>query len=162
MEQTIFKHMETTRDLTLKVFDRIPEELMDVVPEGFNNSIRWNLGHIAFIQDRLVYQVAGEPIGVPYAFEEYFKAETKPANWLGEPPSLEEIKEALISQSGRIKESRKSRLDEALPEPFTNRMGVTFYTKGDTLLFTFYHEAMHYETIKQIYRAIQREQGEAR
>lgn len=161
MEQTIFKHMETIRELTLKVFDRIPEEVMDVVPVGFNNSIRWNLGHIAFIQDRLVYQVAGESIGLPDSFEEFFKAGTKPSDWIGQPPSLSEIKNALVSQPARIKETQLGHIDEGLPEPFTNRMGITFQTKGETLLFTFYHEAMHMETIKYIYRAILREQGEA-
>lgn len=161
MEQTIFKNMENVRGLTMKVFERIPEEVMDVVPGGFNNSIRWNLGHIAYIQDRHVYIAAEEPIGLPDSFEQYFKPGTKPADWIGAPPTLSEIKEALATQPARIKQSREGQLHEALPKPYTNLLGVTFYTKGELLLFNFYHEALHAEAIKHIYRAIQREQGEA-
>lgn len=160
MEQTLFKHMETIRDLTLKVFDRIPEEVIDVVPVGFNNSIRWNLGHIAFIQEKHVYFAAGEQMALPETFEEFFKPGTKPAEWVGQPPSLEEIKEALASQPARIRTSREGQLNEALPNPYTNLMGVTFYSRAELLLFNFYHEALHTETIKRIYRAIQREQEE--
>jgi hypothetical protein len=45
-------------------------------------------------------------------------------------------------------------LNEKLPTPFTNRGGITFYTVGETLLFSFYHEALHVETIKRLYRSI--------
>lgn len=157
MEQKIFNHMETIRDLTLKLFDDIPEEVMDLVPEGFNNSIRWNLGHIAFVQDRHVNQSVGEPLRLSEDFEQFFKPGTKPADWVGEPPSLREIKEALASQPAQIRQSREGQLDEALPKPYTNLMGITFYSKGELLLFNFYHEAMHREAIRYIYRAIQRE-----
>ena len=161
MEQAIFTHMEKIRNLTLKVFDRIPEEVMDIIPTGFNNSIRWNLGHIAYIQDRHVYTAAEEPIVLPDSFEQYFKMGTKPADWVGTPPSLTEIKDVLAAQPARIKQAREGRLHEALPKPYTNLLGVTFHTKGELLLFNFYHEAMHMEAIKYIYRAIQREQEEA-
>ena len=46
MEPYLASHLDTVRALPLRVLDATPEELADRVPEGYVNSIRWNLGHI--------------------------------------------------------------------------------------------------------------------
>lgn len=156
MEQTIFDHMETVRGITEKSFKRIPEEMADIIPEGFNNSIRWNFGHIAFVQEKLVFGISGEEMKVPMNYERLFGAGTKPADWTEPPPSFDEIASVLNEQKQRIKTLLRGRMEQKLPSPFTNRGGITFYTIGEAYLFGFYHEAMHMETIKQIYRSITR------
>ncbi len=154
MEQTIFNHMETVRGITEKSIERIPEEISDIIPEGFNNNIRWNFGHIAFVQDKIVFGILGEEMKVPKNYENLFGAGTKPSDWEVAPPSLTEIAAVLTDQKSRIKAFLPGRLDEKLAKPFTNRGGITFYTAGEAFLFSFYHEAMHIETIKQIYKSI--------
>lgn len=143
--------MNTIRNITLQSIQRIPENVADIVPAGFNNNIRWNFGHIAFIQERLVIDALGEEMKVPKEFETFFNAGTKPADWTPQPPTFEEIASVLADQSRRIKELLAGRLEDKLPTPFTNRAGITFYTAGETLLFSFFHEGMHLETIKRIY-----------
>lgn len=154
MEQTIFNHMETVRGITEKSIERIPEEISDIIPEGFNNNIRWNFGHIAFVQDKIVFGILGEEMKVPKNYENLFGAGTKPSDWAVTPPSFTEIAAVLADQKSRIKAFLPGRLDEKLAKPFTNRGGITFYTAGEAFLFSFYHEAMHIETIKQIYKSI--------
>ncbi|MDI2587953.1 DinB family protein [Psychrobacillus sp. NEAU-3TGS] len=154
MEQTILHHMETVRSITIKSINTIPEEITDIVPEGFNNNIRWNFGHIAFVQERLVYSVLGEKTSLPVEYEKFFGPGTKPADWKETPPTLTEISSILAEQTERIKRFVPERFSDKLPTPFTNRMGISFYTLGETLLFSFYHEAMHMETIKRIYKTI--------
>ncbi|KON88209.1 DinB superfamily protein [Sporosarcina globispora] len=154
MEQTIFKHMETVRGITEKSINRIPEEISDIIPEGFNNSIRWNFGHIAFVQEKLVFGISGEAMKVPMNYEHFFGAGTKPADWTETLPSFTEIASVLSEQKPRIKTFLHGRLDQKLPSPFINRSGITFHTTGEAFLFGFYHEAMHMETIKRIYRSI--------
>lgn len=154
MEQTILHHMETVRSITIKSINTIPEEITDIVPEGFNNNIRWNFGHIAFVQERLVYSVLGEKTSLPVEYEKFFGPGTKPADWKETPPTLKEISSELTEQTERIKEFVPKHFSSKLPTPFTNRMSISFYTLGETLLFSFYHEAMHMETIKRIYKTI--------
>ncbi|WP_391115778.1 DinB family protein [Psychrobacillus sp. L3] len=154
MEQTLFQHMETVRGITEESIKKIPEELADIVPKGFNNSIRWNFGHIAFIQERQVFAVLGEKMNVPSNYEELFSGGTKPADWKVTPPSLADILSVLTEQTSRIRDAIEGNINETLPTPFTNRLGITFHTRGETFLFSFYHEAMHMEAIKRIYRAI--------
>ncbi|WP_277585172.1 DinB family protein [Psychrobacillus antarcticus] len=154
MEQTIFQHMQVVRGITEKSILQIPEELADIVPTGFTNNIRWNFGHIAYIQEKLVFGVSGEKMTLPEAYEVFFSAGTKPADWIGTPPSLAEISGELIGQKQRITDYLSENLRKTLPEPFTNKAGITFHTLGETFLFSFYHEALHMETIKRVYRAI--------
>lgn len=154
MEQTILHHMDTVRGITIKSIEKIPEEIADVVPKGFNNNIRWNFGHIAVVQERLIYNVLGEKLNLPNEYQELFGPGTKPADWKETPPSLTDISVILTEQVARIKEFVPGNFSEKLPEPFTNRMGITFYMLGETLLFSFYHEAMHMETIKRLYKTI--------
>ncbi|MFJ8067127.1 DinB family protein [Psychrobacillus sp. NPDC096426] len=153
MEQTILHHMETVRGITLKSIHKTPEEIADIIPKGFNNNIRWNFGHIAFTQEKLVYGVLDEVMSLPKEYEEFFSAGTKPADWKGTPPSLVEISAVLTEQTARIKEFVPGRFSEKLSTPFTNRVGITFGTLSETWLFSFYHEGMHMEAIKRIYRA---------
>jgi DinB superfamily len=154
LEQTIFHHMETVRGITEQTIKRIPEEVSDLIPEGFNNNIRWNFGHIAYVQEKLVVGILGEEMNIPKDYERLFSAGTKPAEWNETPPSLTEIAMILTEQKTRIKGFLPGRLHEKLPTPFTNRAGITFYTAGEAFLFSFYHEALHIETIKRLYRSI--------
>ena len=154
MEQTIFQHMQIVRGITEKSIQQIPEELADIIPTGFTNNIRWNFGHIAYIQEKLVYGVSGENMNTPGAYEVFFSAGTKPAEWVEKPPTFSGILDELIAQKKRIVDDIPGKLQIRLPEPFTNKAGITFHTLGETFLFSFYHEALHMEAIKRIYRAI--------
>ena len=154
MEQTIFQHMATVRGITEQTMKKMPEEISDLMPKGFNNTIRWNFGHIAFIQEKLVFGLLGEEMNIPKDYEKLFGARTKPADWKEAPPSFKEIAEVLAKQKTRIQDFLQGRLLEKLPTPFTNRLGITFYTVGEVFLFSFYNEALHIETIKRIHQSI--------
>lgn len=154
LEKTIFQHMQTVRGITEKTIRQIPEELADIIPPGFTNNIRWNFGHIAYIQEKLAFGISGEKMNTPLEYEVFFSAGTKPGDWIGTPPTLAEISNELIVQKYRIGNSLPGNLHKRLAEPFTNKAGVTFHTLGETFLFSFYHEALHIEGIKRIYRAV--------
>jgi hypothetical protein len=159
MEQMIFRYMDTIRDHTISTINELPEKTADVIPPGFNNNIRWNVGHIVFIQDHVTFKLLGEEIGVPKLYKLLFAPGTKPANWQFPAPTMAELTTELSNQKKRIREALSGKLNKELDPPFTNGIGLTFYTMGEALLFTFYHEALHMEVIKRINLAIQ--QGNA-
>jgi hypothetical protein len=154
LEEMIFNHMETVRRITEQAIKKSPEEISDIVPEGFNNNIRWNFGHIAYIQEKLVLGLIGEKMNIPDQYEQFFAPGTKPSEWKETPPSFTEISLVLSEQKTRIKNFLPGRFEKKLATPFTNRGGNTFQTVGETFLFSFYHEALHMETIKRLQRAI--------
>src|SRR5690625_6185138 len=150
MEEIIFRFMDTVRDHTIKKVKEIPENKADIIPRGFNNNIRWNIGHLLFVQDRLVFSLLGKPMGIPKYYKFLFAPGTKPADWQFPAPSIEDLVKELESQKDRIRGYLTGRLNEKLDEPFTSGLGLTFYTVGAALQFTFYHEGIHMEDIKRI------------
>ena len=152
MEQSIFQTVEKVRNLTLQTLEKMPEDIADIVPDGYNNNIRWNFGHIAVVHEKLTIGALGEKINIPESFINYFAPGTKPADWKNPPPSLKEIASVLKEQNSRIKQILSGRLEEKLPVPFTTSSGMKFSTAVETLTFSLFHEGMHLETVKRIYR----------
>ncbi|AGK53731.1 DinB family protein [Bacillus sp. 1NLA3E] len=154
MEKLIFNHMETVRGMTELLFQKIPEDIANEVPNGFNNNIRWNFGHIVFVQEKLVIERLGEEPKIPKDFVAFFGGGTKPTDWMDTPPTISEILTAMTEQRTRIKDILSGRLNEPLLNPFKTKAGFTFNTTGEILLFSIYHEALHVETIKRMYQIL--------
>ncbi len=155
MNTLLLHHLETVRSITLNVLSSVTEEESLLTPNGFSNNIVWNLGHIAYIQEKLVFELAGQKNQLPPSYEQLFAAGTNPSQWEEEPPTLTQLQEELTAQTERIKEFIPAHFDMKLAKPFTNKAGISFDYVGSTFLFSFYHEGMHVETIKQIKKAVQ-------
>jgi hypothetical protein len=152
MDQIVFKQLEFVRHLTINTVEGITEKILDIIPEGFNNNLRWNLGHIYLVQEKLAFHSAGESMQLPETFDRLFGKGTKPDEWKEEPPKLKILLEMLAEQPKRIQESLQNRLSEQMKEPFTTGSGLTLGTIGESLNYTLYHEGIHYSTINLLKR----------
>ncbi|OAB44448.1 hypothetical protein PGLA_07275 [Paenibacillus glacialis] len=152
MDQIVIKQLEFVRQITINAVKEMSEETLDIIPEGFNNNVRWNLGHIYLIQEIFAFHFSGEPVQIPENFKRLFAKGTKPADWNEEPPTLEVLLELLTEQPKRIQESLHNRLAEQVKTPFTTGSGITLSTIGEFLNFSIYHEGMHYNTINILKR----------
>ncbi|MDQ0062209.1 DinB family protein [Paenibacillus harenae] len=152
MNENLFTQIESIRNLTIKAVEGISEQTLDIVPEGFNNSLRWNLGHIYLVQEKFAFHFAGEPVQLSESFERLFARGTKPADWKEKPPALEVLLEMLAEQPKRIHKALLDRLDEPVTPTYTTGSGVQLSTIGEFLTFTLYHEGMHINTIRLLKR----------
>jgi uncharacterized damage-inducible protein DinB len=153
----LFKQLEFIRHLTIHAVEGRSESALDCIPEGFNNNVRWNLGHIYFVQEKFAFHFAGEPMLVPDNFERLFARGTKPADWNEEPPELGVLIKLLAEQPIRIRQSLQNRLSEQVQEPFTTGTGLTLSTIREFLSYTLYHEGMHYNAIGLLQRFAEKE-----
>lgn len=55
-EEHLFEQMKLWRKWTVEFLRTIPEEFVDQIPPGHNNSIRWNAGHILVGWDNTFFQ----------------------------------------------------------------------------------------------------------
>ncbi|MEK5389259.1 DinB family protein [Margalitia sp. FSL K6-0131] len=146
-DEILFNQLESFREWTLGLLKNITEEQADIVPKGFNNNIRWNLGHIYLDQYLWIKAVTKEPIPIPEGFQEWFGFGTKPADWKTAPPRLDQLKKLLAEQPKVIRELYGNRLEE---EFAPTELGM--HTIAQVLVRTIYHEGMHAETIKLMKR----------
>jgi hypothetical protein len=153
MENHLITQLKFVRTNTIRSVEGLDEKLADIIPKGFNNNIRWNLGHIYLMQERLAFQFAGEAVQIPNDFISLFNTATKPSEWSTlTPPSINNLVELLTDQTKRIESKLANRLEETLREPYTTSTGLTLTSIGGFLSFSLYHEGMHFDAIKVIKR----------
>lgn len=150
----ILRQVEVVRAITLQKVESITEDVADIMPKGFNNTIRWNVGHILIVQDQLASNFAGLPQQLSPEFVALFGNRTRPSEWQVEPPTLQTLSYELKKQTAYIKESLGSRLQEKAIKPFV-RLGFKMETIGEILTFSLHHEGMHTGVIYAIQRAIE-------
>lgn len=152
-EETLWEEISLVRQRLLDEVKDVSEEAADKMPEGFRNTIRWNLGHIYVVQEKLVAGLAGETPQIPSHYGDLFAPGTKPADWEGEIPKLSSIEAILEEQPVKLKDRFAGRLDEKVTKPFTPG-NLELDTIGKILNFTLYHEGLHTGFIKGLKRAI--------
>ena len=143
--EALFKQLEGFRGYLLKVSD-VTEEEAEFIPEGFQNNIRWNLGHIFTEQYSWIETLTKEPIAMPKQFSEWFGWGTSPSHFVSKTPSLKEVRLLLKDQFSCMKETYGDRLEEEFPP--TEMWGMT--TIEQVLRWTTFHEGMHLQRILDI------------
>ena len=53
-----------TRESFVLMCQNLSIELMNKIPEGYNNNLIWNFGHIIAVQQGLCYGLAGLPMNI--------------------------------------------------------------------------------------------------
>lgn len=152
MKKFIFTQLKVIRSTTLNAVKELNESQADTVPEGFNNNMRWNLGHVYLSQERFAFAFAQEPMVVPDGFLELFGRDSKPSEWKVQPPTLPALIQLLEDQTSRIEDKLNSRLDEVVSKPLIMPSGLILKTIAEYLTFSMYHEGMHVQTIRMLKR----------
>ncbi|WP_419955113.1 DinB family protein [Neobacillus niacini] len=140
--EVLFTQLQSYRSYILGVVENVTEEEAEIIPKGFNNNIRWNLGHIYLDQYLWIQAVTKEKAGVPEQLQAWFGYGTSPANFTPETPTMEELKKLLKEQPAEIKAQYGERLEEEFPP---TEMGM--HTIEQVLIRTIFHEGMHLQSI---------------
>lgn len=150
MGHYLFNQLTFVRAQTLKMIEGVTEEAADRIPEGFRNSIRWQLGHIYVVLERCAFQYIGLPLHLPEGFKEQFEYGTSPLSVAisVHVPTLKELEILLSEQHKRIRDALGNRLQEQVIPPYTTSAGMTLETPEQFLSFNLYHEGMHLSVIK--------------
>jgi uncharacterized damage-inducible protein DinB len=150
MNGLIYKNFEVTRGYFLKKVDGYDEKIVDVQPEGFNNTIHWHVGHVLTVTEQFIFGFPKKSNNLPANYMELFASGTKPADWQGEVPSVQELSEQLKEQVKRIKEIPAESFNEKLKAPF---LGLETY--GELANFAIFHEANHLGQIQAMKRIVE-------
>jgi uncharacterized damage-inducible protein DinB len=144
--QVILHTAQVVRSTLISRVEAISEDLFDVQPSPFNNTIRWNIGHIITTLDRIVFNRVFQATLLPAGFADYYKNGTKPSEWATLPHSKDELIGFLNQQFSDLNEKTADKLDELLPEPAQFRVH-TFSTVAELIGYAFVHETIHSTTI---------------
>lgn len=154
MANSIITSGKVLHQIVIGQLQGVSEEQFDIQAKGFNNTIRWNVGHMVYWMDKYSTLSFGHPSAIPTHYESLFGSGTKPSEWTITPPSKEELTERLMAQLSRLSELTPEMLDMTLQSPYI--MGpFQFITSGELFNFALMHEAIHLGIISSQLKAIQ-------
>lgn len=143
MEQTLaaLADLRQTRLALVAVVDALPEAARTVIPEGFNNHILWNVGHLVVTQQALVYGLSGLTPNVSAEMMGAFRKGTSPRDW-DRTWTLAEIRDLLLTLPDQTEADLRAGRFETYRE-YTTTPGVTLRSVDDAIRFNQYHEGIH-------------------
>lgn len=157
MSKAILETAKSVRRMIIHQIGAIPESSFDVQPAPFNNTIRWNTGHIAACFDFFFSLALPGRTFVPESYGALFGTGKKPSDWEVAPPSKEELLSILTKQLEALSDIDPAVLEQSLQTPIV--MGpMRFETVGETLNFGVVHETMHSSTISCLARIVAHQQ----
>ncbi|MCP1145051.1 DinB family protein [Lysinibacillus endophyticus] len=145
--QLIKKQFAVTRKNILSLLEGVSPEVLDVVPEGFNNNIHWQIGHILTAGELFLFN--GQK-NLPENYGQHFAGGTKPADWTNDVPSVEDILVKLQEQLERINQISDDSFEIELEKPFIGNKTV-----GELAAFGAFHESLHLGQIQILKRLIE-------
>ena len=137
----VFEITRLSRKIIAEYLEHYTLEQLNKVPEGFNNNLIWNIGHIVVVQQMLVYNLSGLPMMVSQEMVEKYKRGTKPEHLISQA-EVDEIRSLLFETINQTKADLNSKIFKTYTE-FTTLSGFTVRNVEDALAFNYYHEAMH-------------------
>lgn len=117
---------------------------LHAMPDGFDNNIAWNLGHIMVVQQRILYGSSGLPLSVSQETVPMYLPNTSPADWQTEPDAKALVAELMPQQEQLEADFAAGRFSENEFSPFETRSGLTLGDLDAALTFNIYHESQHY------------------
>lgn len=142
MSQSIIHTGKVLRQIMIGQLQDVSESQMDIQPEGFHNTVRWNIGHMVYWLDKYCSLSFGSPSAIPAHYETLFNSGTKPSDWTVTPPSKDELMAMLSEQLSSLSDLAPEMLEQRLQAPF--EMGpFQFVTAGELFNFALIHEALH-------------------
>lgn len=147
----IFGLFERTRKSILGYTAELTPEQRSLVPNGFNNNIHWQLGHVIVIADAIVLGFAGHTSQIPAEYRTFFGPGTKPADWTTEAPAWEELLDVFAKQTQSLRETFAGQTNE----PVANKENFAkAETVGNLLELNTMHESSHSGMINAMSRLV--------
>ena len=128
-------------------------EQLNIIPEGFNNSIAWNFGHMVVSGYGLAFVSTGVNPSLNIPLVSKFRKGSKPEK----PVTLEEIetiKELADKFPSAVEQAIKADKFQNITSYTTQTFGVPMNTLDSVLTTIATHDTLHFQTAKMYNRIL--------
>lgn len=143
-----------TRSFLLENLKDVTTEQFNKIPEGFNNNIIWNLGHMIAAQQGICYIRAGLKPCVNEEFINAYKSGSKPDGAI-DNPAIENIKTLLFTTLDQLESDYNNHLFDNYIA-WTTRYNVEVANIDDAVNFLPFHDGLHSGGIGALKRLVMR------
>jgi hypothetical protein len=149
MNHPISFQLDMARGWCLDIAESCPDDLADVQLNEFSNTLRWQLGHILTVAERMLVQAPFLSAALPSEFTGWFDSGSRPNDWIDQPPTMKELISLLKWQRERFLAITQEQFDVHLDPPF---FGFTSY--GECAGFVIVHESFHTGKMDEMMRIL--------
>ena len=143
MPDNVFKYIRRNRELFLKLVNSLSIEQLNKIPEGFNNNIAWNFGHIVASTQSLCYVRSEVKPDLDIRFRAKYQKGSKPESFIMQE-EIDILKQQLVSTINAIEEDVKNNVFEKVTPYSTVTYGHEMTTIEEILTCTLAHDSLHY------------------
>lgn len=141
-----------TRENFIRLIETSTVEELNEIPEGFNNNIIWNFGHIVSSQQGLCYVLSNVETVIDKQYMLPFRKGTKPEKFFS-AEEINTLKELMRSTIDQLEEDLKS--DKFITyNAFKTNYGVEIKSNAEAVQFFVVHDALHYGIASAIKKVI--------
>ncbi len=143
MIEFVFKYIKRNRELFLNLVNSLNIELLNKIPEKFNNNIVWNFGHIVITTQALVYTRSGVKPDMKISYLDKYQKGTKPESFISQQ-EIDELKIMLFGSIDMIETDIKKNIFTNI-KPFSSvTYGYEMNSIEEIITCSLTHDAMHY------------------
>ena len=150
-----FEVLNNTRRFFKKYLENTSLDDLNKIPEGFNNNVIWNIGHIVVTEQLLAYKLSGLPLMVSESLVANYMKGTRPERAISQE-EVNEIKELLFSTIERTQKDYKNNVFLNFKEYTVSTTGNTLTNIDEALQFILFHEGMHLGYVMALMRALKK------
>lgn len=151
--ETTFRINQTSRQFLARFLDELSLEQLNAIPQGFNNNIIWNIGHIVVTQQLLVYKLSGLPMHLPADLIAKYQKGTAPTAPVTQE-EVSQIKDVLFSTGDQLKSDFNSGFFKDFSEYTTQTGNFTLHNAKEAFEFNNFHEALHIGVILNLKKLV--------
>lgn len=137
-----FEVQQKTRGFLKTYLDTFSLENLNKIPQGYNNNILWNIGHIIVTEQLLVYKLSGLPMLVNDAQVAKYMKGTRP-DTKATQKDVEELKGLLFSTIKKTEEDYTNGRFTSFQEYVLSTTGNTLTKVEEAINFNLFHEGIH-------------------
>ncbi len=139
--EALFNSWKTSRKLFMTFFENYSLDQLNKIPEGFNNNLIWNIGHVIVAQQRLIYTGSNQQANISDSLVSKYQPGTRPTEPVSQAEA-DELKTLLTS----VIEPTIADFHKGIFVSYNERTTLTgFHLSSiqDAFLFNNYHEGIH-------------------
>lgn len=136
-----FELIRQTRTRFIDLVNGLSIEELNEIPEGMNNNIAWNFGHIVTAQQGLCNALSGVALDVPTELTAGYNKGTKPEGFISQE-TIDQFKKHVVFCIDEL-ERRVAENVFVTYKPYTTSFGYALSNIEDAIRFVMVHDALH-------------------
>ena len=148
LNASIFDMIRFTRKSLVHYLDKYSLAQLNEIPQGFNNNLVWNIGHIIAVQESLTYGLSGLRWTAPKELVKGYAKGTRPDVPVDQQ-FVDFLKKECIDSIDRLQENYQAGVFKEYKE-LQVATGAVLRNIDDAIQFNFFHEGLHIGYIMSI------------